>query len=207
MTLRRCFLLIALLGGTQMALAEPCVGFAFETPVEGAVNVTTHVADVPSSRFPGLWQEGVLDGYFYALFANGEATVKSARGARDWGLKVTCETGVATCKIRESGTPPQDAADVAARLAQCLKGRASEPPEAPKPPKAPCGLQTVAEGPEAQVLQNLLVAAGQDLGAVDGIWGAKSLSALVSVLGEEAATFSIAQAITAVDAYLCKPSD
>lgn len=196
-----CAIPLAVLTSTHIAQADPCVGATFETPLEGAVNVKTRHADVPSPQFPGLWQEGTLNGYFYAIFANGEAVVKPARNARDWALKVTCKTGQPDCTTDKTGSPPPEAVAVATRLRQCLRA------DVPKPPKAPCGLQTIPAGPEGKTLQNLLVAAGQDPGPVDGILGAKTFGALVAVLGPDARALAIADAIAAMDAHLCTPPE
>lgn len=202
----------ALMCTAQIAQAEPCVSATFDKPLEGASGVITRQVDVPSPQFPGLWQEGILNGYFYAIYANGEAEVKAARSAQDWALKVSCSAAQDDCDRSQTGTPPEDAKATLQILQQCLAGvvapsPASAPDPAPEEPPTPCGLQTVPQGSDVEVLQNLLVAAGKDPGPVDGIIGAKTLNALAEVLGASARSLGVQEAAAALDVFLCDAAD
>lgn len=191
------------------ARAAPCVSATFDKPLPNAVDVVTRRADVPSPQFPGLWQEGRLDGLFYALFANGEALVRSGRRTSDWQVKVACPTGTADCTITAEGDPPQQARDIADVLGRCLQGvaLAPPPPPAPTPEQRPaCGLATVPEGTPVAVLQSLLIASGTDPGPVDGILGTQTQDALAQTLGDAASSLTITDAIAALDRLLCDPS-
>jgi len=201
----------------QITHAEPCVSATFDKPLEGASSVITRQVDVPSPQFPGLWQEGILNGYFYAIYANGEAELKAVLEPQEWTLKVNCTADAEGCAKSQTGTPPPEANATLAILEQCLGGAVV--PQAPEAPnvtevaevaevvKAPCGLQTVAEGADGEVLQNLIVAAGKDPGPVDGIIGAKTLDALVEILGPSSRSLGVREAVTALDAFLCDAAD
>ena len=206
---RVCFALpFALMCTAQLTQAEPCVSATFDKPLEGASSVITRQVDVPSPQFPGLWQEGILNGYFYAIYANGEAEVKAARSAQDWTLKVSCQSAEDGCERSQTGTPPEDAIATLEVLQQCLGGAVvPAPAPAPEEPPAPCGLQTVPQGSAVEVLQNLLVAAGTDPGPVDGIIGSKTLDALAEVLGASSRSLEVREAVTALDGFLCDAAD
>ena len=196
----------------QITHAEPCVSATFDKPLEGASSVITRQVDVPSPQFPGLWQEGILNGYFYAIYANGEAEVKAARSAQDWALKISCRTGKDACERSQTGAPPEEATATLLVLQQCLSGAAIPAPPtatatATEASTAPCGLQTVPQGSDVEVLQNLLVAAGKDPGPVDGIIGAKTLNALAEVLGASARSLGVQEAVTALDVFLCEAAN
>lgn len=102
------------------AWAEPCVGAAFDTPFPGATGVVTRYADVPSPRFPGLWQEGLIRGYPYVLYANGEADLRDSRRDPMWVISVACDPGATTCVQEMDGTPPEVAVAIATQLGQCF---------------------------------------------------------------------------------------
>lgn len=189
------------------AVAEPCVSATFDTPLTGAVDVVTRYADVPSPQFPGLWQEGMLEGYFYTLYANGEGLLQSSRNAPSWEVKVTCTAEAGECSIKADGTPPENAQRLADVIAQCLQGRPTTEVAAPAPEpeeKAPCGVATVEAGPEGMVLQRLLVAAGTDPGPVDGFVGNGTRTALAEVLGASSRGLAIPDAIAALDKFMCE---
>lgn len=191
--------------GVSSAVAEPCVSATFDVPLPGAIDVVTRHADVPSPQFPGLWQEGRLEGYFYTLYANGEAVLKSRRNAPAWEFKVVCDAEQVDCSISVNGLPPDDAKPLADVLALCLQGRpliAEEPQQAE--PEAPCGLATVEDGPEGMVLQRLLVAAGADPGPVDGFVGNGTRKAIAEILGESSRGLAIDDAIVALDLLMCE---
>lgn len=206
----RALALALLLGGAQAAGAAPCVSPTFDTPLAGAQNVVTRQVDVPSPQFPGLWQEGTLDGFFYTLYANGEGVLRAGPGAGEWELRVLCAPDAATCTRAQTGTPPDAAQPVASVLGQCLLGEVAAAPApeviatpAPEEAAAPCGVAAVPEGTPIAILQSLLAAAGSDPGPVDGLMGGKTRDALLQVLGEEAATLDTDAAIAALDTLLC----
>ncbi|WP_299031624.1 peptidoglycan-binding domain-containing protein [uncultured Sulfitobacter sp.] len=193
------------MSGVGSAGAEPCVLATFDKPLEWATSVVTRHADVPSPQFPGLWQEGVLDGYFYTVFANGEGTVASAQSRPDWKIRISCPAEEASCGFAAEGTPPETANRVADVVAQCLKGEAAPEDQAvPPEPAAPCGLATLEGGSNGKLLQRLLIIAGADPGPVDGFVGNDTRKALSEVLGTSAATLETTQALAALDAFLCK---
>ncbi|MGJ8597560.1 peptidoglycan-binding domain-containing protein [Sulfitobacter sp.] len=210
MTKPRLGLTILALTLAKSAAAEPCVSNTFDEPLQGAVEVVTRHADVPSPQFPGLWQEGMLDGLFYTLYANGEGVVKSEKRISDWEVRVLCLDHGVDCSISATGTPPENAYQVANILSLCLRNVAPAEPEKPKTTKqpevslkTPCGLASVEDGAGGIVLQRLLVAAGADPGPVDGYVGGKTNEALAGILGEESTKLSIADAIGALDLWMC----
>lgn len=198
--------------GSGAAFAEPCVGPAFDVSLPGAQNVATRYADVPSPQFPGLWQEGNIEGYFYTLFANGEAILKSGRRSSEWDVRVLCEAGQEACVIIANGALPADANRLADVLGRCLQGKhlkSSPKPEvtiAPKPEIA-CGLKQVENGPDGMLLQRLLVVAGVDPGPVDGLVGGGTRKALVEVLGAASNDLDIPAAVAALDRFLCETTN
>jgi hypothetical protein len=104
------------------ANAEPCVGPAYDRPFPGAVDVTMHYADVPAAQFPGIWQDGMIEGHFYQIFANRLAVLKADRTAPVWSINLNCQQR--PCTITAAGNPPATALSTSSRLKQCL-----EPPE------------------------------------------------------------------------------
>ncbi|CAN0586413.1 unnamed protein product, partial [Ectocarpus sp. 12 AP-2014] len=115
--------LLALVCSVAQSQAEPCVSATFDVPFPGATDVVTLHADVPSPQFPGLWQEGVVDGFFYALYANGEGYLRSSRDIAEWNIQFTCDAGETDCSIATNGAPPDNARETANMLAFCMQGR------------------------------------------------------------------------------------
>lgn len=190
----------------------------------GATNVVTRQVDVPSPQFPGLWQEGVIAGYFYMLFANGEGVLQSARDAPDWAITFTCDEATKTCEtVQERNEAPADAAAIKERLERCFIApeTAGEPIASAAPPQilealapdtlpvkteappSPCGLGAVPEGPQGKTLQRLVVLGGADPGPIDGFLGKRTQAAIVELLGQKAQTMPIPEAIIALDQLLC----
>lgn len=218
---------VASLGLATAAHAETCVSATLDRPFPGASEVETRYADIPSPRFPGIWQEGRINGYFYRIWSNEEAVLQP--GPRDpaWTISVICDTPDAPCREDREGTPPPEASDIAKALALCLTdlgfagdtgASAPEPTPAPtaeapatetgEPPNqapdpGPCGLAKVENGPSGLTLQRLLVEAGADPGPLDGLPGELTRRALVEVIGASAEGLTEAEAITALDRALC----
>lgn len=214
--------------------ATPCVGSDFTTPFPGASNVTTHVVDVPSPRFPGFWQEGTKDGYFYTLFANGDAVLTAGRDST-WQIAYGCDAALGECAAQIEGTPPDAAMQVAEQLKQCmLEGEVSQPVEEPEPapveaapseeevasdpsvepvPPIPpqvsetCIVDTIDDENPTRQLQRMLVEAGADPGPLDGIPGAMTTNALIGILGETAAQLPTEDAIVALRELICSDTD
>ena len=198
-------ILFAFLSGIGAVAAEPCVLATFDKPLEGALNVVTRHADVPSPQFPGLWQEGTLEGYFYAVYANGEGAVASAQSRPNWKIRISCAVEEANCAFASDGAPPDKANQVADIVAQCLKGEAPAKTEPVAPePAAPCGIATLEEGSDGKLLQQLLIIAGADPGPVDGFVGNDTRKALAEVLGTSSVAMETADALTALDKFLCE---
>lgn len=224
--------LLAGIMATTQGAAEPCVGDSFDRPFPGATSVETRFADIPSPNFPGLWQEGRIDGYPYRIYANGEASLQDGGSDPLWSIDVLCPGDSDNCTQSVTGTPPEVALGIATRLGLCFVApdRAAvpvAPPPAPPPvtvtpeaapseppvaaptvtaPKvtAPCGLAALPEGEPGITLQLLLVAAGGDPGPIDGLPGALTRDALGQILGPEAEGLTAEAAIAALDAFLCK---
>jgi len=211
---------LALMLCGRQAAAEPCVGPAFDRPFPGATEVVSRYADVPSANFPGLWQEGRINGLAYALYANGEALLQDSATNPAWSISVTCQDGAERCAQVTTGQPPAAAGGVAAALAECLTGpvltgpdapAAPQPPAAPPPPAPvaaqPCGLAKLPPDAPVITLQRLLVEAGADPGPINGRPGKQTGKALLQVLGRAARTLTVEQAIAALDAQLCAKTD
>jgi hypothetical protein len=82
--------------------------------------VTRHV-DIPSPQFPGLWQEGVIGGYFYTLFANGEGVLQAAPYEPGWAINIICNETAKTCERMPEGLPaPADALAIVDLLERCF---------------------------------------------------------------------------------------
>lgn len=223
-------LCLAGLAQGSVAAAETCVGAGFDQLFPGATAVVTRQADVPTPQFPGLWQEGLIGGYFYELYANGEASLKADPAGEAWQITVDCKEGA--CAQTVQGTPPDGASQIAAQLGQCLVSPVVTPIPAdpvpaeasaeaapvvaeapaevqptPVPPpeeaKPPCGLATLPAADPGTTLQLLLVAAGADPGPIDGMPGQNTMNALASILGQGAKAMAIDAAISALDAHLC----
>lgn len=126
-------LALGMLGGASLmssAFAEPCVGPGFEKPFPGATGVETLQVDVPSALFPGLWQQGLIDGFAFKIFANGSATLQDVQSPPAWSIVADCQQSA--CIREVSGSPPQVAWDAFKPLERCIA-----PPvvKVPKPTK------------------------------------------------------------------------
>jgi hypothetical protein len=194
--------------------------------------VVTRRVDVPSPQFPGLWQQGLIGGYFYTLFANGEGLLQSSRETPDWAITFSCDAETGTCNRTQSeGTAPAEASAIVHQLEQCMNGievtteppapQVAEPPaptvEEPPAPTVtepieptvveaappPCGLKAIPEGAEGLTVQRLVVLAGADPGPLDGYPGKLTQTAIAQLLGPKANGLSLADTIIALDQLLC----
>ncbi|WP_042244980.1 hypothetical protein [Paracoccus sp. PAMC 22219] len=118
----RAVLLILALAWPTWSAAAPCVGPALDRPLPGAQDVRQVSADVPTARFPGLWQQGRVDGLVYRIFGDGTAVLSDDLGAPRWQIRVDCAEP--TCRTAETGAPDAGADRVAAALGRCLTGQA-----------------------------------------------------------------------------------
>lgn len=112
-------ILFALCVCASPGFAQTCVGAAFDKPFPRAVAVETRHVDVPSPRFPGVWQEGFIHGYFYQIFANGEAVLAEGKSDADWEISISC--GDENCLQDISGRPPEGVDNITELLVLCLK--------------------------------------------------------------------------------------
>jgi hypothetical protein len=102
------------------AAAEPCVSDTFDRPLPRATNVLTRRVDIPSPQFPGLWQEGIIGGYFYTLFANGEGVLQATPDEPGWAINIICDEAAKTCERVPEGLPaPADALAIVDLLERC----------------------------------------------------------------------------------------
>ncbi len=219
--LRHIFAVPVVLSGLLLpatAGAAPCVGDQFAQGFPGASGVVTKVADVPSSRFPGFWQEGFVGGLAYIMFANGEVSISEPGDTADWSISLFCDAAEKTCVREQIGTPPALADRVAVQMELCFTDPAAatapsleeaepepEPEPVPEPePEPDCGIETLPESDPTSMLQRLLILAGADPGPVDGLWGRKTRQASIDVIGERAQDMSVEDLVLAVDASLCK---
>lgn len=223
MKLRSVACIAAFCASATATLADPCVTDTFDSPLDGATDVTAYVSDVPSAQFPAFWQEGTLEGYRYRMFASAEATLRPSIAGQDWVISITCNVSAQVCSFVNQGTPPADAAAVSNVIGQCLLGVEAEKnvPTAPPqvtaeldqtpvaeqsvqvPDPATCGSASVTEATDVATMQRLLVMAGEDPGPVDGFLGPKSFAAMeVFVQGANWGT-PIPEVIAALDASLC----
>ncbi|WP_339822982.1 hypothetical protein [Sulfitobacter dubius] len=208
-----------------MADTAPCVASTFDTPFPGAIDVVTRHADVPSPQFPGLWQEGTIKGFLYAMYANGEGYLKPSRERAGWQITFACPDETQECATSTDGSPPAEAFLITNRLRSCLRGEVltvSEPE--PEPPQAPpafssanpepasgteaespslCSAEEIQGETEGMTLQMLLVEAGTDPGPIDGLIGIKTRRALNEVLDSAADEMPLTNAIHAVRSALC----
>ncbi len=127
--------LVAMLGFATAAVAETCVSETFSRPFPGATGSQTRHADVPSPRFPGIWQEGWIDGFFYRIWSNEEAVLQPEASRPAWTISVVCDGGGKACRKAIDGTPPVPALEIADDLGRCLSdagyaGRRAENAEA-----------------------------------------------------------------------------
>lgn len=133
------FMLFAGLLQVVPAAAQPCVGAGYDKPLPGASDVVMRYADVPSSRFPGIWQEGLIGGNFYQIFSNRVAVLRANRLSQDWSITLQCQER--PCRTTMTGTPPDATKATLAQLEQCLvppevKVAAAPAKPKPKPNKA-----------------------------------------------------------------------
>ncbi|WP_417270981.1 peptidoglycan-binding domain-containing protein [Celeribacter sp.] len=226
------FILSAACSSALPVMAQTCVGDAFDTPFPRAVAVEIRHADVPSSRFPGMWQEGFLNGYFYQIFANHEAALSDGTPDPNWSIFISCRDDI--CQKNASGLLPEGAGTVASLLEICLTeptlsggavdqalagpqidvvvdgaeggGEADEVTDSAIEvvDAPPCGLATLPEGTQGQDLQQLLVLAGADPGWIDGIVGPRTRRAIVEILGPLEGPVDVPNAIAELDAVLCR---
>ncbi|WP_243266623.1 hypothetical protein [Sulfitobacter sp. DSM 110093] len=214
-------LLLALCAPAAMADTAPCVSSTFDTPFPSAIDVVTRHADVPSPQFPGLWQEGTIRGFLYAMYANGEGYLKPSRERAGWEITFACPDQAQECATNTNGSPPAEAFAITNRLTSCLRGEVltvSEPE--PEPPQAapaidntdpepeaespsPCSAEEIQGETEGMTLQMLLVEAGADPGPIDGFVGNKTRRALNEVLDSAADEMPLTNAIRAVRSALC----
>ncbi|MCF2869863.1 hypothetical protein L0664_02170 [Octadecabacter sp. G9-8] len=228
-------LAICLLGASATpALAAPCVSDTFDVPLPGATDVVSHVTDVPSSQFPGFWQEGQLDGYQYKIFANATATLRGGPSDSDWSIELICDLSAKTCAVTEIGTPPANAPQVARRLEQCfvpspeINADAAQPTGEPPtdvgvaettfdqqaPTENPlegavqetCGVALVDEQSDVAIMQRLLIMVGSDPGVVDGFLGPATFEAMDDHVENSGWDTSIPDLISQLDRLHCSGS-
>ncbi|PJE28260.1 hypothetical protein PSM7751_02199 [Pseudooceanicola marinus] len=103
-------------------MAQPCVGPAFDQPLPGAENVQRRYADVPSARYPGIWQEGRVAGFTYRLFMDLTAEVNDGSTNPAWQVYLTCDPASGLCDESFDGLAPIAASRTAQVLGRCLLG-------------------------------------------------------------------------------------
>lgn len=118
----RALILIAGLTLPEAALSDPCIGAAFDKSLPGAQEVQRHYADVPSARYPGLWQQGRVAGFVYKLFPDMTANLADSRDAPQWQIDVLCDAETASCSQETKGAPDPAATGIAMTLGRCLLG-------------------------------------------------------------------------------------
>lgn len=216
---------IAQLGMAAEGFAQPCVSSTFDTPMPGATNVISTVTDVPSVQFPAFWQQGDIEGFRYRLFSNGEGVIAPATADPSWRIEITCDVAD-SCSLSPIGSPPAEAITIADIVGQCLirsdieaSDFKIEPTPTIEPAVAvvvvdeppivepPCGIETVTETNEVAALQRLLVIAGANPGAIDGLLGPNTFQALASYVDDPSWDISVPAAIATVDAAICGPSE
>lgn len=116
----RVVLLILALAWPGCVAAAPCVGAALDRPLPGAMDARQVSADVPTARFPGLWQQGRVDGLTYRIFGDGTAVLSDDPGAPRWQVRIEC--AAATCRTTATGVPDAGADRIADALGRCLLG-------------------------------------------------------------------------------------
>lgn len=220
------------LGLTASSLrAAPCVSDTFDRPLPGAMSVVSHVSDVPSAQFPAFWQDGVVNGYAYTIFASAEGTLRPTDAFQDWEMTLTCDASAQTCEMSRVGIPPEDAEIVARSIGQCLLGAevetaapvpvaalavpAADPVNAAVAPdpigtgattaKVVCRAASVVETNDVAALQRLLLIAGENPGQVDGVLGPKSLAAIEAFSPGASANRTVPEVIALLETYLCGP--
>ena len=103
-------------------MAQPCVGPAFDQPLPGAENVQRRYADVPSARYPGIWQEGRVAGFTYRLFMDLTAEVNDGSANPAWQVFLSCDPASGLCAESFDGLAPIAASRTAQVLGRCLLG-------------------------------------------------------------------------------------
>jgi hypothetical protein len=220
----RTDIVILILFGVVMygreTLANPCISSSFDVPLPGAVDVIVSYADVPSPLFPGVWQEGVINGLPYAIYSNGEGYLKPSLSSEDWHMSFSC--GRDSCTTTLVGSPPKEAVEQLEELTSCVLGKAparkdisgrksiasyesiNEPiEEASTEDQENCPLNDDRRDVDGFQLQRLLVEAGSDPGPIDGTVGKLTRKALIEVLGSSAAEMNLGQAINALRKINC----
>lgn len=197
-------------------VAEPCVSGTFERPYPEATSVVSHVSDVPSVQFPAFWQEGILEGFRYKMFASGEGTVRSINRQEGWVVWITCDAFRLACDYSVEGPAPQAAITVSNSIGQCLIGAHDADSEianletlqdTPVTVEPACGSASINEANEIAVMQRLLTIAGENPGPIDGLLGARTYSAMAFFAQGENWKTSIPDFIALLDARLCANAD
>ncbi|SNT73808.1 peptidoglycan-binding domain-containing protein [Paracoccus seriniphilus] len=115
--------IVLFLAAPVTALAEPCVGSNFDRALPGAVNVQRRTSDVPTARYPGIWQEGRVAGYAYQIASDYSALLTDRHDSPSWQIAVICEAGAESCEISTEGQPDASAGPIAEALGRCLLGQ------------------------------------------------------------------------------------
>lgn len=213
------FLLIA-----APAWADPCVSATFDRSFPGATGVESFVADVPSAQFPAFWQTGLIDGYRYRLFSNGESDIKASDPNQNWSVDLACETAAQNCDMTVNGDAPTQVLQIADTIGQCLLGventRAPTTPDDPFTDNAvgpqedlaatqstatetACGVSVVNEATDVATMQRLLILLGEDPGPVDGFLGPATFKAMDVFVEDSNWDTSITSVISVLDALHC----
>lgn len=115
----------------------PCVGADLATPLPKATEVAQTTMDIPTARFPGIWQQGQLDGFAYRIFPDLTAVVFDERANTGWRIDLLC-TASARCVQKVVGSAPEAASAAAKAIGECLVPVEERPrPPSPAPPAAP----------------------------------------------------------------------
>ena len=181
----------------------------------------------PFLSVPWSWQEGLIEGFFYAIYANGDGSIRPRPTPQDWYIDIKCDATDQSCSRKIEGSPPTGAIRVTNLLEQCLlrpKANSTVPLTrasaessiqqytaesieqditAQLAPQFNCGLAGISDESTGIVLQKLLVIAGANPGPIDGYRGTMTNSALTQILGESSQYQSIADAIIALDRFIC----
>lgn len=138
MTLRGSAVLAGLIALPSFAMAlPPCVGADLATPLPKATEVAQTTMDIPAARFPGIWQQGQLNGFAYRIFPDLTAVVFDERANTGWRIDLLC-TASARCVQTVVGAAPETASAAAKAIGECLVPVEESPgPPSPAPPAAP----------------------------------------------------------------------
>lgn len=104
------------------ALAEPCVGTAFDKPLPGAEAVERRFADVASALYPGLWQQGRISGLSYRLFMDLSGNLSDGQPLPEWEVSFSCSEETGSCSQSFEGLAPIAALRISDALGRCLLG-------------------------------------------------------------------------------------